>query len=255
MNNPSPELPSAIEISTILQPWRTLLQRQVADTSSTFAAVWLRTCYSEGSDEKHEELVEPLDMYMAVDGDHRLLNDSDLYDFGADWQRVFQYIPELMTPSGWNWSYWQERQQEALRELTAYAERGLAGVDQGLIDNLTGVTQGTPAIGFQGAQLEQEVAKLLQSEVHRNHVVTWLVIEDEEALETGLVAVVFIDGHGKVVRSKRVGAGEAEQMGGFWADHSWYEISEWEDGEYGPEYQSGGSCGNLLLDNIRNAQS
>ena len=247
-------MPTAAEISTVLQPWRTLAQREVADTSSTVAAVWLRTCYSEGSDEKHEELVEPLDMYNAVDGDHRLLNDPDLYDFGPNWQRVFDYIPELMEPSGRDWAYWQEQHDKALKDLKDYAEKGLAGVDRILLDNLTGVSQGTPDIGFQGAQLEQEVAKILQSEVHRNLVVTWIVIEDEEALESGNVVVAFIDSHGRVIRSKRVVAAEAEQMGGFWANHSWYEIAEWVDGEYGPEYQSGGSRGDLLLDSIRQAQ-
>ena len=243
--------PSANQIATILEPWRSFDQREVADTKDTGAAVWLRTCYTSGSDEKHAELIEGVDMHNAVNGDHRLLSDPELYNYGPEWRQIFSIIPELLEPGGKPWDYRTQKQHNTLQALSAYAQGGLAAVNQRLLDNLTGVAQGTPEIGFRGEQLENEVAKALQSEVHKSHAVSWLVLEDEEALEVGNVAIIFLDAHGRAIRSKRVSPGEAEQMGGFWADGSWDEISEWQDGEVGVEYRSTGACGGLLLENLR----
>ena len=36
-------------------------------------------------------------MQNAVDDNHRLLEDKSLYDFGSDWERIFYYIPELVS--------------------------------------------------------------------------------------------------------------------------------------------------------------
>ncbi|KAI4193918.1 MAG: hypothetical protein LQ350_008078 [Teloschistes chrysophthalmus] len=250
-----PVTPSPTEISTILSSWRTSAQREVADTSSTDPAVWLRTCYAEGSDAKHEELVGTVEMDNAVGGDHRLLNDAALYNFGSEWQQIFSILPELLEPADKDWTYHLDKQRSALQELTAYAQAGLASVDQRLMDNLTGVAQGTPEIGFRGQQLEDAVAAALQSNVHRAHVVTWIVLEDEEALASGNVAVLFLDARGRVVRSKRVEPAYAEGIGGLWQDGSWDEISDWQDGEVGDEYRSGGACDHLLLDTIRSNRS
>ncbi|KAL8707933.1 MAG: hypothetical protein Q9220_007115, partial [cf. Caloplaca sp. 1 TL-2023] len=247
--------PSATQITTILEPWRTSAQRDVVDTTSMDPAIWLRTCYSEGSDARHEELVDAVDMDNAVGGDHRLLNDPALYSYGSEWQQVFHVLPELLEPVGKDWIYTTKKQQDAVQELKDYAQAGLASVDQKLLDNLTGVAQGTHEIGFRGEELEEEAAKALQSTAHRAHVVTWLILEDEEALESGNVAVMFLDAHGKVVRSKRVPPDEAEQMGGFWSDGCWDEIGEWQDGEVGVEYSRGGACGGLLLESMREGRA
>ncbi|KAL8642258.1 MAG: hypothetical protein Q9228_001024 [Teloschistes exilis] len=253
-SNQLPDIsPSATDISEILKPWRTSSQREVADYNTMGPAIWLRTCYTIGSDEKHEALINGVDMDNAVDGDHRLLNDPTHYDYGADWQRVFEVLPELLEPNDQSWESYEENHHTEFEALRAYAEGGIARADQRLVDNLTGVSQGMPQFGFQGAELENQVAKALQSSVHKACVVAWVVLEDEEALESGKVALMFVDALGRVVRSIRVEVGEAERMGGFWADGSWDEIHEWEDGESGPEYRLGGSCGGLLLESIRGA--
>ncbi|KAL8721736.1 MAG: hypothetical protein Q9225_001634 [Loekoesia sp. 1 TL-2023] len=245
--------PSAAEISRILKPWRTPTQREVANYSTLGPAIWLRTCYTTGSDAKHEALVQGIDMDNAVDGDHRLLCDPTYYNYGADWQQVFEVVPELLEPNDQSWASYKEDQHQEVEALRAYAEGGIARADQRLVGNLTGVSQGTPHLGFQGAELERHVAKALQSSVHKACVVAWTVLEDEEALDSGKVALMFVDALGRVVRSKRVEVGEAEQMGGFWADGSWDEIDEWVEGDLGPEYQTGGSCGGLLLESMRGA--
>ncbi|KAI4090292.1 MAG: hypothetical protein LQ344_004840 [Seirophora lacunosa] len=218
-------------------------------------AIWLRTHYAPGSNLKHEMLVADVDMDNAVDGDHRLLNDHHLYNYGPDWQRVFHVLPELLENYKPTWESYEQAQREAVGALKAYTEGGVPRARQTspmLVHNLTGGGYGGGP-GFQGQQLEDEIARALQSQVHSACVVTWLVLEDEEALRRGKVAVMFVDAGGNVVRSSRVEARVAEDMGGFWASSAWTEVDEWVDGEFGPEYQSGGSRGGFLLENMRNA--
>lgn len=52
--------------------------------------MWLRTCYSEDSNVKHEALVQGIDMEMAVGGEYRLLDEPKSYNFDT--------LPELLQP-------------------------------------------------------------------------------------------------------------------------------------------------------------
>lgn len=80
-----------------MKPWRTIAQRHLATEPGLVGAVWLRTCYTEGTDSKHADLIEGLDIENAVDDNDRLLDDKSLYDFGPDWERILYYIPELIS--------------------------------------------------------------------------------------------------------------------------------------------------------------
>lgn len=206
-------------------------------------SIWLRTCYSPGSDEKHEQLVANVELDHAVDGEHRLLNDANLYNFGADWRRIFDTIPELLDPSSGDWEYYQQRQNEGLNDLKSFARGGVSHAPSRLLENLA---------CFQGKELEEWVAKALQSSVHEACVVAWIVLEDEEALESKQVLLMFLDAYGRVVREKRVGVDEAEDMGGSWVRGSWHERDEWLEAELGEDYRGEGVCGELLLENLRN---
>ncbi|KAL8967777.1 MAG: hypothetical protein Q9183_002762 [Haloplaca sp. 2 TL-2023] len=243
--------PSKDQITSILDSWRTPDQRALTERTNLGTAIWLRTCYSPGSDEKHAELIQDVEMDHAVDGDHRVLNDPELYNYGSDWQQIFSILPELLEPEKNDGTYRIQKQNDALAELRAYAQQGLAAVERRLMDNLTGVAQGRPGTGFCGEELEEKVAKALQSTVHESRVVTWLILEDEEALESGNVAVIFLDAHGRVVRLTRESTDLAQQFGGAWFDCCWDEFGEWDHGELGVEYRSGGACRGLLLENLR----
>lgn len=218
-------------------------------------AVWLRTCYTEGSEIRHEELVEPVQMDMTVDD--RVLNDPLLYNYGPAWQRVFDVMPELLQPYHETWSSYEDGQRKAVEALSAYAAGGLARAPPQLVENLycpNGVPGFPGAIGMRGQVLEYHVGQALQSNVHHTYVVSWLVLEDEEALETGNVAIIFLDALGNIIRSKRVTAQDPEHIAGLWGDGSFVESAEWENGELGSGYQTGGSRGNLLLESMRNAR-
>ncbi len=181
-------------------------------------AICLRTCYRLGSDAIHEDrLGGSIDLEMAIGGDHRLLNDPTHYNYGADWHRVLQVVPELLEPLAPGWAFYEQDQHRAIEALRAYAERGIAAVESRLVENLTGVSQGAPGLGFQGAELEYQIAVVLQSSVHLACVVTWVVIEDEEAFDSGNVGLMFVDALGRVVRWTRIEPAFVCAMGGAWA--------------------------------------
>ncbi|KAL8692319.1 MAG: hypothetical protein Q9218_002636 [Villophora microphyllina] len=232
--------PTASQIETILEPWRTIDQREFAVTPNYLPAVWLRTCYTPGSDQKHEELVDKVDMTNAIDGDHRVLNDPDLYNFGAHWHRLFDYMPELLGPRE------SEAINEALEDLRAVAEGGVTRAPAMMLEDLSPL----PA-----EHLEETVHTLLQSQVHKQCVVGWMVLEDEAAMESGEVAVMFLDAYGQVVRSQRSSPRDAEQMGGAWSSCMFDEMDEWELGELGEEYKLGGTYGRLLLESFARPSS
>ncbi|KAL8757726.1 MAG: hypothetical protein Q9199_002013 [Rusavskia elegans] len=192
-----------------------------------------------GSNEKHDNLIKYVDMYNAVDGQHRLLNDADLYNFGTEWQQVFDFMPELLEPQEESdWTLKAQRHTEAVEKLKDFAIGGIDRAPAGLRQNFT---------RLQASEMEHYIAWALQSAVHETCVMTWIVLEDEEALETGMVAILFLDAVGRVVRKQRVDADEAESMGGFWMDGSWNEFGWWDDAELGEDYKDGGTCERLLL--------
>ena len=82
-----------------------------------------------------------------------------------------------------------------------------------------------------------------------------MIVEDEEALQTGKVWLLWLDYQGLIVRHKRIDVSDAEQVMGAWARGSWYEMEEWEEASIGNDCQSGGSRDIANLENIKVSQT
>ncbi|KAL8836305.1 MAG: hypothetical protein Q9170_002978 [Blastenia crenularia] len=233
---PKPRYPSVSRKSPSLE--------RIAPSPDKIPTIWLRTCYSEGSDRSHEALVRSIDRSNTTNGECRILNDANHCDFGDDWEQLFDICPELLQPPREDWALHQRRQHEAKAALKRFAEGGLASIPSALFESLSYCG---------GEDLEEFVGEVLQSGVHKTHVVTRLILEDEEAVQTGNVAVMFVDALGRIVRMKRIEVGELEHLNGVRVDAHWDDMVDWEEGKLGEEYQLGGMCEDLLLENIRNA--
>ncbi|KAL8707499.1 MAG: hypothetical protein Q9220_007489 [cf. Caloplaca sp. 1 TL-2023] len=240
-------------ISQILTPWRTPTQRRIATQWSMISALWLRTSYflppssssssssSSASDARHNELIHNINLHHAVDGPDRLLNDPTLYSHLDRWQDILLLMPEILdlqdtSEAGWN--FFQERQESALRELRDFERGGVDAAPARLRENLAPFRASEMGGGeevFRGY-----VARAMQSAVHESFVVTWIVLEDFEAHETGEVKLMFLDARGRVVRWKRVDPGLAEMIGGFWVRGSWGEVDEWVEGKVAESYKEKG---------------
>ncbi|KAL9024789.1 MAG: hypothetical protein Q9196_006259 [Gyalolechia fulgens] len=224
------------------QPLGTPVQQESVAGQAIIPTVWLRTCYSTGSDRRHEELVRSAKLFDTVDDKHRILNDSVLYNFGDEWEQVFDACPQLLEPDCGNW---KERQLEARDALRRFREGGPAG---------TSLRGGESLSYFAGEEVDVYVAQALQSDVHKAFVVSRIVLEDEESLETGEVAVMFVDASGRIVRMKRIGTREAQQMEDLRVDGNWDDVEEWEEAELGEEYETGSDQGRLHPGNAPNEQ-
>ena len=221
------------QVESILKPWRTEEEREIADSfvSHSDEMAWLRTCYDEGSDEKHDTLIEGVQLDIALNSEDNLLDDADLYDFGDDWRRILDQIPEIIpiqdVPAHSNWI------REDLTKYLAFQKHGLGSASPRLRQNLS---------FLEGAEYEDAIRKALLGSLHYACKVTFLVVEDREALETGNVLLLYLDAEGLVVRSLRIHPGEIEQVSGGWSDGCLIEDdSYWEDVEIGTDYRSGGS--------------
>lgn len=150
----------------------------------------------------------------------------------------FDVLPELLDAEDQDWIYYQETQRQAIEKLRASAEGDVPQAPTRLLQNLS---------SLQGEELEQFVAKTLQSAVHRAFMVNWIVVEDDFTLATGQAAIIFLDA-GRFVRSTRVDLGEVHQTDGGWADGCWDELVEWEEGKLGDT-----KTGDLSLESMRRA--
>ncbi|KAL8937890.1 MAG: hypothetical protein Q9216_004196 [Gyalolechia sp. 2 TL-2023] len=204
---------------------------------ATIPTVWLRTCYSPGSDQRHKERIGSAKLFETVDDKHRILNDPLLYSFGDDWEQVFDAFPQLLEPDCGNW---KQRQCEARALLEHYS--GSSSTPSREMDHLSYVDD---------VEMEEHVAQVVQSDVHKAFVVSRLVLEDAESMETGEVAVIFVDAFGRVVRTKRIAIGDLQQMEELRVNADWDDFEDWEDAELGEDYEVGGLCEDLLVKRSR----
>ncbi|KAF6219677.1 hypothetical protein HO133_004146 [Letharia lupina] len=232
-----------------LKAWRPLSIRHLATDPGQIGNVWLRTFYGPGSDAKHAALISHIDLDNAVDKEERLLDDRLLYGrLEGKWNGLLELLPELLV-ADWEgderWLGYRRRiakDVEAFRNAKKRFEHGAVAVG----DVAEGTDELAEAMERLRAFLPEEevqprILEVLRSHVQAECVVAYLIVEDEEALEEeeeeGLLLLVFVDAFGRVVRSNRVCASEAEQMGGFWLEEAWGDIAEWQNGKTGSDYE------------------
>lgn len=93
-------IPTEEEIATILRPWRSDDMRrrawQIWCGANNQAPVMLRTHYNNllEANAKMIEFTEVSEFY-AMGAKWSVLNDANLFNFGADWKQVFNILPEI----------------------------------------------------------------------------------------------------------------------------------------------------------------
>jgi hypothetical protein len=224
-------------------------------------AIWLRTYYGEGSDEKFAA-------WRAMDEDydpnfeeeHRawtVLDDRERFDFGDEWWRVFDMLPELAGPnekySRRPWWGNEERVRELREGLRRDVEerRRVASAGDG---------------GVLPSEVEAEAAAVLEAEygVHGQAlqeaaVSTFLLVADAQAWETDCLRVLFLDAKGNVVRHSTTDVSDAWETRCYWVNFRFNESSWWvfahdllsgrrEEGgaELGEKYRARGEVGRSL---------
>lgn len=212
-------VPTVEEVRDILAPWRPQKVRKIAHRylGRGNQYVILRTYYGQDSDDKMAAILEDEeDGDESVDPENnwwRVLDDAQLFDFGDDWQRVFEILPELVGHRG---------QQ---------IHRGLSQA------KITSIRQ-------QFAEFDQEdtldqvgpiVDQIQKSAAAGNGPI---FVADEQALEEKLLEVFYLDGYGNVVRHSAI---EPENMGDMKVrEEVGRDVDCWSDGKIGPLYKRRG---------------
>ncbi|KZF20521.1 hypothetical protein L228DRAFT_249277 [Xylona heveae TC161] len=213
--------PTQTQIETILEPMQTIRERNLSSTIHKDKSIWLRTCYENGSDAKHAELLsslkQPIEEITNGRGHECLFDDMTLYDYGSHWDRIFTRFPELVADPFAD----LDRKEKKTRDARAEALREWK---------------------------EEEVDELDYEAFLHYHVTAHFFVEDRETLfGNGRMLIVWLDDQGRVVRETRIDTTEQlYEVFGLCSDGSIYECSgTWLDGEVGPAYQHDGELGLL----------
>jgi hypothetical protein len=222
-----PKLPPQEEWESILAPIRTDFQRQLAspysfqpDSFHCWGVIWLRTCYDEGTDEAHQRLLDELNLDLALEMEENILNNATLYDYGNDWQCIFEVIPERLFEE----VLYDADMRDAPEERESRTREAQRNLD---IDEMT----------------DADTFKQATADFHSQAVCKYLFVSDKVALETGRVLIVFFDDCGRTVRQSRIKPEHCEEIAGAWSDNFFEEMGEFTEAEIGPHYLPGGLCG------------
>ncbi|KAI1454924.1 hypothetical protein F4805DRAFT_437964 [Annulohypoxylon moriforme] len=230
-NNNMERVPTADEVREILAPWRPLRWRQAALTiwkRRDDEAIWLRTYYRDGDDQFTEWREIDEDYDPAFDEGSAFwtkLDDPDMFNFGENWERFFDILPELAGPqqvysrvfgSGYGSNYLDSKRQK-LRDAVARVEDKVEEVEDGLI----------------GTSL-QVIA-----------VETYLLLADAKAFETRKLRVLFLDAWGNIVRHSRIEPEDIFELRSRWG------AAKYRDGEYWLDKKERGEPGGVLGDKYR----
>ncbi|RHZ65986.1 uncharacterized protein CDV56_109164 [Aspergillus thermomutatus] len=199
--------------------------RQPAAERVAGGVVWLRTCYEPSTDAAFSAISVRLNQQLLSP-----LNDASLYDFGADWYKIFLRMPQLLEHFGSAEEY-KESVQEALRQGMEWEAEDPAQAEE------------------EGYDPEEDGLPwpMFYAEYHRALVIGRIHIVDKKTLasegrDAGKVLIVFYDECGRVVRSARADEWYAADI--TYLDNCYLdEHGCWVNGRIGKDYDWGGPLG------------
>lgn len=213
-----PVAPTDEQIIEILMPWRDPQQRLVAlQAGEKGNPLWIRTCYEDGTEEEYEDILDGIDQDMAFADDYWRMLDDEIYEYGDDWRRILDIMPELVAGLGpCNHTPVSEEERQAF------------------------------CASLEGLDAEDRAMKIESSrrQIQEKLVQNYLIVVDEEALETKMLLFVFLDAHGDVVRQVRLEPSLTEEVSGGWSDGGGWQHF-FEDGTVGPKYQPDSDFGRI----------
>ncbi|KAJ6038312.1 uncharacterized protein N7446_005122 [Penicillium canescens] len=189
-----PRMPTPEEISLILHPWRSdnVIRRKAYYMSKDSVLVFLRTHYDPEDDGKVNEWVYETDLFEDNSW-WACLNDPHLFNFGSNWQRVYEIMPEVA-------SFVDRTQRFApSRELHCFRAS----------------LKKNPPTKEQKAAHECIDKRRKMSEESENrlrdiNIAAYIVIADQEAFRSGLLRLLCLDDRQNIIREVRVDQKPAE---------------------------------------------
>lgn len=223
--------PTAYGIDTILRPWRSDDLRKIAWRiwgCDNDQLILLRTYYNADDNEQITELVGSDELHEENVAWWALLDNPELFNFGDQWWRVFDILPELAGPLN---GYSRLPNPESIsRERQDFKER------------LPTLKQSDEWTANRDNYIEREFAYL-----RRIASEGYLAIADQEAFKTDMLRLIYYDGKRNIVQETRTEFDEqtfADVAVGW--DQLSLPLELWRDGKTGEKYRVNGELGREL---------
>lgn len=182
-------MPTPEEIGLILHPWRSddVIHRKAYYLSKDSVLVFLRTHYDPEDDGKMNEWVSETDLFEDNSW-WACLNDPHFFNFGSNWQRVYEIMPEVV-----GFVYRSQRFASS-RELHCFR---------------ASLKKGLPTKEQKGADecIEKRIRKNRLREIN---IAAYIVIADQEAFQSGLLRLLCLDDRQNITWEVRVDQKPAE---------------------------------------------
>ncbi|OKP06463.1 hypothetical protein PENSUB_6453 [Penicillium subrubescens] len=231
---PPPRMPTVEEIDLILRPWRSdELRKKVWQMleSGALAPIFLRTHYDPKDDETMEEWISASEEFENQAW-WACLNDATLFNFGSDWQHVYEVMPEVAGPLN-GARYKRSPASELVDMSRARFKTWLAKAKQ----NEPERWREDPH-----AFIEVEGASLL-----RTVAAAYFLVADQTAFETGHLRLMYVDWKRNVIRETRICV-DGQTITDVIMDWDQLGLAPefWEEGTIGDRYRVTGDLGREL---------
>ncbi|KAL4746451.1 hypothetical protein BDW72DRAFT_210399 [Aspergillus terricola var. indicus] len=223
-------IPTEHEVKTILRPWRSQHIRKRAweiwCAKDRGYPVMLRTYYGNGEegDNKFTEYIQVSDTYEGA-ADCHALNDAELFNFGSDWRRIFDILPEIA-----GCQYHQPKYDATginnvveIGQSAHYPGRH----DQEMLDDYADLEEEILTSKAEHPDWKDDPDILLEPgdtvirSLLRTATISWIIIVDEETFRTDTLLFKYLDMHQNVTVEGRLelDQGYIDEM-----------LMRWEDG-------------------------
>lgn len=178
--------------------------------------------------------------------EENILSDEDLYNYGDDWQRIFDVMPERLfcitsNRSSDNVLLEFKARNERLRSLREDYEAGR--FDEFQMEEASQRQFAWRDSPRKDGEIAASVLRVKTEAIHSCAIESYLFVADDTALQTGEVLVIFFDDRGHNVRQARILPEACDGTAGAWADSRIEDHEEFSEGEVGLDYREGGICG------------
>lgn len=163
---------------------------------------------------------------MALDVRQNVLDDAALYNYGEDWRRIFEVVPERLLGVVC---------KDSPHDMLSKSDEHIAPEDY-----KAHIREAQKALDIWEWADNRDVGL---ARIHLYVIDSYLFVADKIALDTGRALVIFFDTYGRTVRRSRLPPRDGEHLAGAWWDGCIDEDDWFLDAEIGPDYLPGGLCG------------
>lgn len=189
--------------------------------------IWLRTWYGPGSDAAFASLHESLRYNEPT----LVLDDASLYNFGEEWERIFERMPQLVH-TYFSAQKYSEKKQKALKEALEMEEDGrVADPDFGYDPDEDAIPWEEHSANYQWACITGYVLIIDKTTLSSGDG------PEDKSEDSGTILVMWYDDRGRGVRSGRERPDQVVDYAGLLMESFVRDHPIWTNASVGEDYE------------------